>query len=64
MTYNINATSGTVTLYSAGGPGGTTPAANAYFTGSLAAGMSEFQLPANWGIGITSGIGVTAAAHF
>jgi hypothetical protein len=64
MTFNVNCTSGTVTLYSAGGVGGVNVAANAYFTGALAVGMSEFHLPANWGIQITSGVGVTAAAHF
>ncbi len=64
MTYTINATSGTITLYSAGGSGGVNAAANAYFTGALVAGMSEFKLPANWGIQITSSVGVTAAAHF
>jgi hypothetical protein len=64
MVFNYSGTSGTINVYSAGGLGGSTPAANLYFTGTVVAGFDTISLPPNWGVQITTGTGVTAAAHF
>jgi hypothetical protein len=64
MVYNYSGTSGTINIYSAGGVGGVNAAANLYFSGTVVAGLAEIILPPNWGVQITSGVGMTAAAHF